>query len=84
MFFGHNEVFLFHISQHRPPRQLVKALLADNALLACVLSEEKIENDTHHGDEDKHEQPHQRLCGLSVLHEHGHSYAEGYQAIDEK
>ena len=80
----HDEVALLYKLQHRPLGELVHAVLADELLLARVLPEEEVEHDAHHRQERQHQQPRQRLGGLTVVHEHLYHGHGNHKDVDKQ
>ena len=56
---------------HAALRQFVKTLFAYDTLMARVLSEKEIGNDTHNRQKQQHQQPCQRLDWLTVVNQYG-------------
>ena len=69
---GHHQILLPGKVEHRAFGELVHALLADEPLFAGVLPEKEIEHQSHHGQEDEHQEPCQGLGRLAVVHQHGY------------
>ncbi len=77
--FGEAQVTLLNIFEHRPFRQLTQGALGDEALFACVLTEEDIKEDTYYWQGPEHKDPCHGLGGLPVVHDD----LDHHQCIDD-